>query len=178
MTLVAMTAVFSDPWTVTVLGAGAGSGVVESQGANPSVDCTVAAGSTSGTCTGTYLDGATVTLVATPSAGSVVSGWSGACSGTGTCEVTMSQARNVTAEFVIQTFGITLTVQIVNGDSGFDTVAPSPPGGTILVDKLGGPGPSPIQETYTFNEVVTGACDDSVPGNAGGDGVMPGRHRR
>jgi beta-lactam-binding protein with PASTA domain len=40
-----------------------------------------------------------VTLTATPDTGSVFSRWFGACSGTGPCVVTMSQARSVTAKF-------------------------------------------------------------------------------
>ena len=45
--------------------------------------------------------GHVVTLTAAASAGSRFAGWSGeGCSGTGTCIVTMSQARNVSAAFV------------------------------------------------------------------------------
>jgi Divergent InlB B-repeat domain len=52
------------------------------------------------TCAGDYDDGTLVTLTATPASGSVFTGWSGDCSGTSTCVVTMSQARTVTAAFV------------------------------------------------------------------------------
>ena len=40
-----------------------------------------------------------VTLTATAAAGSTFAGWSGACSGTGLCAVTMSAARSATASF-------------------------------------------------------------------------------
>src|SRR5262245_7387877 len=40
-----------------------------------------------------------VTLTATPDVGKIFTGWSGACTGTGTCQVTMSQNRSVTATF-------------------------------------------------------------------------------
>ena len=56
-----------------------------------------------GDCMETYLDGTGVLLTATPGAGAVFSGWSGACTGTGTCNVTMSAARSVTATFVADT---------------------------------------------------------------------------
>jgi len=48
---------------------------------------------------GTYAAGTVVSLTATPAAGSQFSGWSGACSGTGGCSVTMNAATSVTATF-------------------------------------------------------------------------------
>jgi len=49
--------------------------------------------------TRTYDYGTSVTLTATPATGSYFAGWSGACSGTGTCAVTMNANKNVTATF-------------------------------------------------------------------------------
>lgn len=43
--------------------------------------------------------GSTITLTATPSAGYVFSGWQGACSGTGSCQVNMNAPMTVTAQF-------------------------------------------------------------------------------
>jgi uncharacterized repeat protein (TIGR02543 family) len=43
--------------------------------------------------------GSTVTLTAVPATGYVFAGWSGACSGTGVCQVTMSGPEKVTAQF-------------------------------------------------------------------------------
>jgi beta-lactam-binding protein with PASTA domain len=40
-----------------------------------------------------------VTLAASPASGSSFTGWTGACSGTGTCTVTMDAAKSVTATF-------------------------------------------------------------------------------
>jgi hypothetical protein len=51
------------------------------------------------TCSATYASGTSVTLTASPASGYSFSGWSGACSGTGACTVSMSQARSVTANF-------------------------------------------------------------------------------
>jgi hypothetical protein len=51
-------------------------------------------------CSGSFAGGANVTLTATPAFGSTFAGWSGACTGTQACTVSMSGARDVTATFV------------------------------------------------------------------------------
>lgn len=51
-------------------------------------------------CTESYGTGTVVTLTATPRRTSTFTGWSGACTGTGPCVVTMSAATQVTARFV------------------------------------------------------------------------------
>src|SRR5207248_2345183 len=43
--------------------------------------------------------GTSVTLTATPSAGDTFAGWSGVCSGTGICTVTLNTAMTVAASF-------------------------------------------------------------------------------
>ena len=55
------------------------------------------------TCSASFTSGANVTLTATPSSGYSFSGWSGGCSGTGTCAVTMDTAKSVTATFSLTT---------------------------------------------------------------------------
>ncbi len=52
-----------------------------------------------GTCSAAYAPGTVLALTETPGAGQQFSGWSGACSGTGPCSVTMNGALNVTAAF-------------------------------------------------------------------------------
>ena len=47
-----------------------------------------------------YADGAIVEVTATPAAGYQFEKWSGACTGSGTCSVTTSAAKAVTANFV------------------------------------------------------------------------------
>jgi len=76
--------------TLTVARTGTGKGTVNSSPAG--IDCGQA-------CQVGFGIGTKVTLTATAAAGSRFAGFSGACSGTGSCRVTMDQARAVTATF-------------------------------------------------------------------------------
>ncbi|MGA2369802.1 MAG: choice-of-anchor tandem repeat GloVer-containing protein, partial [Candidatus Korobacteraceae bacterium] len=62
-----------------------------------------------GTCTHTYQPNTQVTLNATPASGWAFSGWTGACSGVGSCNVIMTQNLAVTAVFVEPGHGIQFT---------------------------------------------------------------------
>jgi hypothetical protein len=75
---------------LTVTLAGTGSGTVTSSPAG--IQCGSA-------CSAEIEAGVLVELTAAPAAGSRFAGWSGACTGTATCQVSMSQARAVTATF-------------------------------------------------------------------------------
>ena len=79
------------PVTLSVSKTGSGSGTVSSPAG---IDC-------GATCSATY-DGCTtsVTLTADPATGSIFTGWSGACTDSGACSVTMNGDRTVTATFV------------------------------------------------------------------------------
>ena len=70
---------------------GTGTGAVAS---SPSgIDCGM-------TCTGTFADGTTAVLTATPQSGSSFAGWTGDCSGSApACTVTMDGAKTATARF-------------------------------------------------------------------------------
>jgi cytochrome b involved in lipid metabolism len=51
-------------------------------------------------CSVKFAKDSSATLVATPGPGSTFSGWSGACTGTGSCVVKMDEAHEVTATFI------------------------------------------------------------------------------
>ena len=72
----------------------------------------------------TYAHGTEVTLTATPATGWTFSAWSGACTGSGACVVTMDGNKSVTATFIQNAYE--LTVDIV----GSGTVAKDPDAAT------------------------------------------------
>lgn len=102
--------------TLTVARAGGGAGTVTSspRGINCGADCNQ-----------DYDHGTLVTLTATPSPGSYFVGWSGICTGGGTCAVTMDAAKTVTANFTpIPRSRRTLTVERSGGGQGEVTSSP------------------------------------------------------
>ncbi len=79
------------------------------------------------TCNATFNDGTLVTLSASPNAGSSFAGWSGACSGTGGCTVTMNAAKIVSATFELIPAGSS-SLTVSRQGSGSGTVSSSPAG--------------------------------------------------
>ncbi len=63
----------------------------------------------------TYAEDTVVDVTATPEPGYQFTGWSGDCTGTGACSVTMDADKTVTAHFVAEQY--TLTVNIVGNGS-------------------------------------------------------------
>jgi len=102
--------------SLTVSRTGSGSGTVTSNPAG--IEC-------GSDCNQPYNIGTSVTLTATAAAGSTFSGWSGACSGTDTCQVTMSTGRSVSARFDKI---VTYTLQVSRSGTGTGTVTSIPDG--------------------------------------------------
>jgi hypothetical protein len=129
-----VTATFTiQTFTLSTILSGTGTGTVTSSPAG--IDCGV-------TCSASFDGGTMVTLTAAPAAGSTFDGWSGDCTGTGSCVVTMDQARSVTAAFTLQTF----TLTVAKDGTGSGAVTSSPAGIDCGAD---------CSETYDYNTVVT-----------------------
>jgi len=80
----------SSSHTLTVSKSGTGQGTLTS---NPSgIGC-------GSDCSENYQAGAQIVIAATPDSGSIFTGWSGACSGTGGCSITINAEKSVNAVF-------------------------------------------------------------------------------
>jgi len=75
---------------LTVIKSGTGAGIASS--APSGISC-------GSTCSSQFVKNSSITLTATPDAGSTFNGWTGACSGIDSCTITMDAAKTVTATF-------------------------------------------------------------------------------
>lgn len=119
----AVTATFGWPLTVRLAGTGSGTVTSSPAGINCGTDCDEV-----------YRQGTSVTLTATPAAGSTFTGWTGGgCTGTGTCTVTMNSAVAVSASFSARrTLTVTVTIGAF-GTGGTIRSASSQPGEPLIV---------------------------------------------
>ena len=101
-------------FALTVTKSGTGTGTVTS--APTGINC-------GATCSFSYSNNTQVTLTQTAATGSTFTGWSGACTGTGACVVTMNAAKTVAANFTVPTF--VLTVNKTGAGTGTVTSAPA-----------------------------------------------------
>jgi uncharacterized protein (DUF2141 family) len=118
--------------SLTVSIAGNGSGSVTSVPAG--IDCTA-------DCGATFDPNITVTLTATPGTETVFTGWSDGCSGTGSCTVSMDQARSVTATFTLNKYALSVIV----AGTGSGSVSSNPAGISCESD---------CSESYDYNTSV------------------------
>lgn len=130
----------------------AGSGVGTVTSAPTGINCDAACSSASTQ----VVDGNTVTLTAVAPAGTVFSGWTGACTGTATCTVTIAgAAANVTAIFDKQ---YTVTPSIIGANGSV-----TPPTSSLVTQG------SSMVYTFTpaagFVPLVRGTCAGTLSGN-------------
>ena len=89
---VGFTFVPSTTYNLTLAVGGEGSGSVSATPSPPGSVCP-------GNCSQTFNAGNVVTVIPNPGSGAVFSSWSGACSGSGVCQVTMDGPKSVSAAF-------------------------------------------------------------------------------
>ena len=82
----------------------------------------------SGTCSGTFTSGAKVTLSAAPGSGQTFSGWSGPCSGTGSCILNLVSSATVSASFASNTPTPTRSLSVSLMGDGQGSISSSPAG--------------------------------------------------
>jgi hypothetical protein len=111
--------------TLSVAKSGGGSGTVVSSVAG--INC-------GATCSAPFATGTSVTLSATAIAGSTFAGWSGAgCSGIDACTVSLSQAQDVVATFVLVSFASSSPYDgIYQWDAGYFLSVHQTHGGTLI----------------------------------------------
>lgn len=127
-----------------------------------------------GACSGTFAQGTAVQLTATPASGSKFAGWTGACSGTGACQVTLSSAQNVAATFTSTSAALTSTQVACRYDVAsvsdrctavVSSATASPPAGQVNLAATGGgafAAGSPTT-TCTLARPTAGSASCSVP---------------
>ncbi len=165
-----VTVTVASSYALTVGKAGTGAGTITSTPAG--ISC-------GATCSASYSSGTSVTLSASPSFGSTFSGWSGACTGTGTCSFTMNSAKSVTATFALNSYVVTATDNSANGTIDGSTsnsvsknvthgsntsfvIAPAS-GYTASASGCSGSPTSSQSSSYTYTTgAVTGNCTVSI----------------
>ena len=131
---VTINASFALDLSVVVTETGTGTGTVTSSPGG--INCP-------GDCSEAYALNTVVTLTATPAADSDFVGWTGGgCGGLGTCQVTVSAAVGISAQFMLKQYLLT----VIPSGNGTGTITSSPGGITC---------PGDCTENYTTGQVVT-----------------------
>ncbi|HUI84920.1 MAG TPA: choice-of-anchor tandem repeat GloVer-containing protein, partial [Candidatus Binatia bacterium] len=125
-----------------------------------------------GVCSYTYPSNTPVTLTENPGRNGTFSGWNGACTGTGSCMVTMTQNQFVTATFTGQPDVVTHSFGTGNGDG-------KNPFGGLVLDSAGNLyGTTSTAGINGFGTVFKLSADGTETvlynfGNGNGDGQNP-----
>ncbi|MBL8524418.1 MAG: CHRD domain-containing protein [Betaproteobacteria bacterium] len=150
--------------TLTASVTGSGTGSVTGTGINCPGDCTES-----------YAHNTVVSLTATPNAGSTFTGWSGACTGTGNCMVTMDFVKSVTAIFSLNSYAVTGLASPLAGGS-VTCISPVNHGSTTsctvttnagyTLTNISGCGGTPGMISPYMTGAITGACTVTATYNA------------
>lgn len=110
---------------ISVAGPGGANGSGMVGGPNGLISCHITTRGASGNCSATVEPGTDILLTATADDGSLFMGWSGPCSGTGTCSFTASTTAEIRAQFtrnigiiVTESPGATGSVQVTSSPAG------------------------------------------------------------
>jgi len=143
------------PYSIAVSASGTGTGTVTDDWAK--IDC-------GDDCTGAYDLNTLVTLTAVPDPGMSFSGWSGACTGTDPCVVTVDGAESVDASFTVLPADL-----VVTKDDGETSVAPGETTTYTIVFTNNGPAPvTDATVTDDFPSSLTCEWTSSTTGGATG----------
>jgi hypothetical protein len=119
------------------------------------------------TCQAAYDAGTMVALTATPDAGSTFAGWSGPCTGTGSCVVTMDQARSVGATLVGFPTIVSTSVLVSTGSPIRQWIAASlvvrdaDPGKSLTLSRVGD-GTCPAEASAPTFSVASASIDSDA----------------
>ena len=117
----------------------------------------IACGTGGSDCTETYAYGTVVPLAATPGSGYTFGGWTGACTGTGACSVTMTAARTVGATFAVVADTTAPTVAVTAPAPG-STVS-----GTVTVSATASDNVAVAGVQFLLDGALLGAEDATSP---------------
>jgi hypothetical protein len=138
--------------TFSTSGNGSGSVAVTPAGAICGSDCY------------SYAPGTSVTLTATPTSGSTFEGWSGACSGTGVCNLVMTTNLTAVASFSSSTTGTGPAPGTYAGSCTVDVSAFSCTSGNQTVTSPAisesSPFSAPLPSGTSLNQFTTELCSD------------------
>jgi len=121
-----VTAQFAAPPTLTLAAATGSDGGGTLRSTPSGLTCALSNMAAAGTCALAFALNSTVSIVQTPSAGSVFVNWAGACTGSGSCSVSLSSSRAVQALYRVAVPG---AVTVMAGTGGGNGTVSSSPGG-------------------------------------------------
>jgi hypothetical protein len=116
------------------------------------------------TCTAGFNTGSAVTLNAAASAGSVFSGWGGACAGTAACALTMDVAKSASATFNLITSPATISANPATLDFGGQSINTTSPSLAMTLTNTGGASLAVASVATSAYYAVSHNCGTLAPG--------------